>query len=289
MSQKEECINRTSFFCDYLGISRQGYYQHKQTESELDVLITSIVLYCLYVRKHQLPRAGMRELYVMCKQKFGKKMTIGRDRCFDVFRANGFAQRKLRRPRTTNSNHNYYIYPDMLNTSPKLVATEVGQLVVGDITYVATNSGWAYLSLLTDAASRMIVGWNLERTLETSGPMGALNMSLDFYSSHNIDLSKMIHHSDRGIQYCSYAYTDKLKEYGIMISMTQTGDPLHNALAERMNNTIKNGWLFECADKSFEQVNELIARAIYAYNNVRPHQALNMQTPSERMLSLMQN
>lgn len=74
-----------------------------------------------------------------------------------------------------------------------------------------------------------------------------------------------------------------------MISMTQTGDPLHNALAERMNNTIKNGWLFECADKSFEQVNELIARAIYAYNNVRPHQALNMQTPSERMLSLMQN
>ena len=122
----------------------------------------------------------MRELYACCVRKFQEKMVIGRDRCYAIFRANGLSQRKSRkRPRTTNSNHNYYIYPDLLNVTPKFVAKEFGAMVVADITYVATHSGWAYLSLLTDASSRAIVGYAFSKTLGTEGPLEALDMAID--------------------------------------------------------------------------------------------------------------
>lgn len=229
-----------------------------------------------------LPKAGMRELYACCVRKFGKKMVIGRDRCYAIFRANGLCQRSRRkRPRTTDSHHNYYIYPDLLNVTPKFVATRFGSMVVADITYVGTSQGWAYLSLLTDAASRAIVGYSLHQTLGTEGPLQALEMAMSFYDRHHIDTSILIHHSDRGVQYCSNKYVEKLQERHINISMTQCGDPLHNALAERMNNTIKNGWLFDCQNESFEQVSKRIDEAIYAYNYLRPHQGINMRTPME--------
>ena len=166
--------------------------------------------------------------------------------------SNGLCQRRRKRPRTTNSNHNYFIYPDLLNTSPKLKAVRFGQLCVTDITYVATSSGWAYLSLVTDAAARLIVGWDLHPTLAKAGPLKSIGSAMDFYRQHGVNLSSLIHHSDRGVQYCCNEYVDLLKRNGIRISMTQTGDPLHNALAERMNNTVKNGWLFDTEDKGFE-------------------------------------
>ena len=279
-----------SALCDYLGISRQGYYTHVNREAEVNVLKTSLILYCKAVRADQLPKAGMRTLYEMCKRRFGEKMTIGRDQFFDLLRANDMTLRRKCKPKTTNSNHNYYIYPDLLNTSPKLVAAWFGQLVVGDITYVATASGWAYLSLLTDAATRLIVGWALFPTLEKEGPMEALEMAKEFYRANGIVFSeeipealRLIHHSDRGSQYCSNEYVKMLKDSYIRISMTQTGDPLHNALAERMNNTIKNGWLFDCDDLTFEEAKKQIAHAVYMYNNVRPHQALGMKTPMEQL------
>lgn len=285
----ESCGGRSvSQLCACMDITRQGYYFQRDMESELDILRTSIVLYCLFVRKHLMPRAGMAILYAMCKEYFGDKMKIGRDQCYDIFRANGLTLRTLKKPRTTNSNHNFYIYPDLLNTSPKLVATRFGELVVADITYVPTEDGWAYLALLTDAATRMVVGYKLYPTLETAGPMAALEMALDFYRENGVDLSQLIHHSDRGIQYCSNLYVNRLKELGIQISMTQTGDPLHNALAERMNNTIKNGWLFECDDKPFEEVEEAVAKAIAVYNNIRPHQALGMKAPAKALEEMLQ-
>ena len=187
------------------------------------------------------------------------------------------------RPRTTNSNHHYHIYEDLLNTTPKLHPARFGELCVTDITYVATSSGWAYLSLVTDAASRLIVGWCLHPTLERQGPMKALSMAIDFYRKYNVEFSQLIHHSDRGVQYCCNEYVDKLKSLGIQISMTQTGDPLHNALAERMNNTLKNGWLFSTEDKSLQQVRRLTKKAIELYNTLRPHQSLQMRTPMEEV------
>lgn len=284
MSQKEISEGkRPSIWtlCDFLGISRQGYYQHTSKENEVDILRSSIVLYCQEMRAEKLPRAGMRELYELCCRHFSEKMVVGRDQCFDVFRANGLVLRQKKRPRTTNSNHNYYIYPDLLNTTPKYVALCCGQLAVVDITYVATESGWAYLSLATDAATRIIIGYALHPSLDREGPLNALEMALDFYRNHGIDISNLIHHSARGAQYCSNEYIAVLKENRIRISMTQTGDPLHNALAERMNNTLKNGWLFDCEGDAFEIVKEKIKKAVYVYNNIRPHQALAMKTPIE--------
>lgn len=274
------------FLCDYFGITRQGYYKHVNREVDIDILTTSIVLYCNELVKI-MPKAGMRELYACCVRKFQEKMVIGRDRCYAIFRANGLSQRKSRkRPRTTNSNHNYYIYPDLLNVTPKFVAKEFGAMVVADITYVATHSGWAYLSLLTDASSRAIVGYAFSKTLGTEGPLEALDMAIDFYKSNNIDMSTLIHHSDRGVQYCSNKYVEKLKWNHINISMTQCGDPLHNALAERMNNTIKNGWLFDCHDQDFELVYKRIKQAVYTYNHVRPHQGIGMKTPMDMVRSI---
>jgi integrase len=113
--------------------------------------------------------------------------------------------------------------------------------------------------------------------------MNALSMGIDFYRKYNIELSQLIHHSDRGVQYCCSAYVNKLKSLGIQISMTQTGDPLHNALAERMNNTLKNGWLFSTEDKSLQQVRRLTKKAIDLYNTFRPHQSLQMRTPMEEV------
>ena len=253
LSQKEVCENRrpsVSFLCDCLGISRQGYYKHTSEVCELDILRTSVVLYCRHILSDLMPRAGMKVL------------------------------RKRKRPRTTDSRHGLRVYPDMLNTMPKFRAVSLGSMAVADITYVATSEGWAYLSLLTDAATRMIIGYSLRRTLETEGPLTALRMGLDFYAEHGVDLSRLIHHSDRGSQYCSKEYVDTLRGVKASISMTQTGDPLHNALAERMNNTVKNGWLFDCDDKDFGQVENMVRKAVTVYNNIRPHQALGMDTPA---------
>jgi len=116
--------------------------------------------------------------------------------------------------------------------------------------------------------------------------MKALSMAIDCYRKYNVELSQLIHHSDRGVQYCCNAYVNKLKSLGIQISMTQTGDPLHNALAERMNNTLKNGWLFSTEDKSLQQVRRLTKKAIELYNTFRPHQSLQMRTPLEEVARL---
>ena len=112
-------------------------------------------------------------------------------------------------------------------------------------------------------------------------------MALERYRAYGVDISQLIHHSDRGVQYCCNEYVSILKAAGVRISMTQTGDPLHNALAERMNNTIKNGWLFDTQDKSLEEVRQLIAKAVQTYNTLRPHQALDMRTPQQELLRLI--
>lgn len=266
-----------------LGISAQGYYKHNYSSDEVDILSASIVLYCMYIRNNdRLPKAGYRELYELCRQYFKDRFTIGRDRFYNILRSNNLMLRKKRhRPRTTDSGHGYRIYDDLLNTSPKFIPCRNGSLVVCDITYIYTTDGFAYLSLVTDAYSRFIVGYSLNRTLEVEGPLKAINQAIETYHSYGIGIEGMIHHSDRGVQYASKTYTDLLKSNNIKISMTQTGDPLHNALAERMNNTLKNGWIFNDGDLNFEQASKAIEKSIDMYNSARPHKALGMKTPME--------
>lgn len=283
MSQKDRRgVHYTkTALCELLGISRNGYYKHEESEVEYRILVSSIVMYCRWLRSaDRLPRAGCRELIVLCREYFGIKFKIGRDRFYDVLRANGLMLRqKQYRPRTTDSRHHFHIYEDLLNTSPKFVAKACGQMVVADITYVRYRDGFLYLSLLTDCYSRYIIGWCLSLTLETDGPLEALQMGLAFYRSHRISTKVLIHHSDRGIQYASEKYTNLLKNNKIAISMTQSGDPLHNALAERMNNTVKNSWPYAYETLGYEDCMKAVANAITMYNTARPHSALEMRTP----------
>lgn len=278
--------------CRLLGITRQGYYKHEEKTSEEDILISSVVWYCQYIRApDNLPKAGCRELHELCKQYFGVKFTLGRDRFYDVLRANDMMLKKKKyRPRTTDSNHNNKIYPDLLNTSPKFVAKAPGELTVCDITYVYCQEGFGYLSLITDAYSRYIVGYCFYETLETDGPLAALEMAVECYNSFGITIGeRTIHHSDRGVQYTSAAYVKVLKSMKIQISMTQTGDPLHNAMAERVNNTVKNEWMFNTGELLFIAAATSIDNAIMMYNKARPHQGIGMKTPYEMMTGRVDN
>lgn len=277
-----------SELCGLLGFSRQAFYKRINPViplDEEDALNTGIIFYCRYLRMQEnLPKAGFRELYPLCQAYFGDKFTIGRDRFCQLLRANGLMLRRRRfRPRTTDSRHQLRKYPDLLNTEPKFVALKPGELIVADITYIEYKGGFAYLSLLTDAYSRCIVGHCLHPTLETQGPLSALMQGLAFFQKHQISTDKTIHHSDRGCQYASKQYIEILKNNNISISMTQTGDPLHNALAERMNNTLKNSWYISCSKQSLEQAKTAVARAVQMYNQARPHQALGAKTPLEML------
>ncbi|QUI90058.1 IS3 family transposase [Porphyromonas gingivalis] len=272
--------------CELLGFSRQAFYKRHLNDlarHEEDVLCSSIIQYCWHLRQAEhLPQAGFRELMVLCQQYFGPKFTLGRDRFYALLRRHGMMLRKRSvRPRTTNSRHRLYKYEDLLNTEPKFVPQRPGELLVADITYVAYQDGFAYLSLLTDAYSRCIVGYCLHPTLEVEGCLNALHQAFAFYDQHQIDTSNMIHHSDRGIQYAGKSYTDLLHGRGCRISMTQTGDPLHNALAERMNNTLKNSWHISSSKQSFDQALLSVDRAVRMYNEARPHQALRAKTPMQ--------
>ena len=267
--------------CELLGISRNGYYKHEESETEFGILVTSIVMYCRWLRSDgHLPRSGCRELLHMCREHLGVKFKIGRDRFYDVLRANGLMLRhKQYRPRTT----------DLLNTKPKFVAKACGQMAVADITYIRYCKGFLYLSLLTDCYSRYIIGWCLSQTMGTEGPLEALQMGLAFYRSHRISIKGLIHHSDRGSQYASSMYTDLLKANKIRISMTQCGDPLHNAMAERVNNTVKNEWPYAYENLGYEESVKAVGNAITMYNTARPHSALQMRTPLQVVTGIKAN
>ncbi len=282
MTQQEQ--HSISACCALLGYSRQAYYKGKKSvDNEEDILISSIVHYCHYLRQEQLlPKAGARELYHLCKAYFKDKMTFGRDKFYAILRANKLMlKRKRFRPKTTDSSKSRTIYPDLLNLADnkRLKVSYVGQMIVGDITYIACQEGWAYLSLLTDAYSRYIVGYQVYHSLEKEGSMLALAQAISFFKERGIPLKGMIHHSDRGSQYLSSAYTKMLDKEKIRISTTQCGDPLHNALAERMNNTIKNSWYVSSEAFSFQEVCQRVKQVIYMYNTGRPHSAIGFKTP----------
>lgn len=133
----------------------------------------------------------------------------------------------------------------------------------------------------------MIIGDALRASVDKKGPIAALRQALNFYESHSVDRGGLIHYSDRGSQYCCNKYVDILKSKGIQISMTQTGNPLHNALAKRMSNTVKNEWLFDTEGLSLMELSKAVDSAVDAYNSQRPHQSLDMRTPYKQMKILI--
>jgi len=201
---------------------------------------------------------------------------MGRDQLFDLLRENGLLVKRRRRsqPRTTDSNHWMKRYPDL---TTKLKLNRADQLWVSDITYIhMTANGFCYLSLVTDAYSRKIVGFHISDNLLAEGPVAALKMALAGRSGDR----PLIHHSDRGSQYCSDEYVSLLKTNEISISMTQSGDPRDNAIAERVNGILKQELLQE-AYPTIKQAHRSVVAAVDIYNRIRPHSSLDMMTPEK--------
>ncbi len=228
------------------------------------------------------PRLGSVKLWVLLKRQLEETGCFpGRDAFIEMLRRNGLMVRIKRRHRyvTTDSAHNLRKYPNLVKG---LEVTEPNRVWVSDITYVETCEGVLYLSLVTDLYSHKIVGWAIGPTLEKEYPVEALRMALSTLPDG--DAPTLIHHSDRGCQYCSAAYVDALRERKIQISMTQSGDPLENAVAERANGILKTEWLYHMDPLSEKECPDTVKRIIAFYNDERPHMSIGYQTPSEAHL-----
>ncbi len=258
-----------------LGYSRQSYYQgikyiqHKAFEA--DIIIDEVLRY----RKKQKRIGGRKLLEEMQGFLAAHHFQIGRDALFDLLAEHGLmvSKRKRRGSVTTLSKHRFKKYPNIIRD---FIPTAPNQLWVSDITYIHLASDFAYLSLITDAYSRKIVGLYLSKDLTANGPLQALKMAL----KANPDTRGLIHHSDRGVQYCCDAYVKILKQKKIKISMTENGDPLENAIAERVNGILK-GELLEEVFPSFEKAKRDVAIACSTYNHLRPHGSIDNLKPAE--------
>lgn len=227
-----------------------------------------------------MPKIGGRKLYNILSCHLHGGLQMGRDAFFELLRSNNLLIRRKRRSvRTTYSNHWLRKYPNLIRS---FTPTGSNQLWVSDITFIKTEVGFVFLSLVTDAYSRKIIGWSIGNTLEAKHSIAALLMAIKHAPK---DLSGLIHHSDRGVQYCSDGYVRVLNKKGISISMTESGDPLENAIAERVNGILKTEWLYLNSYSGLEDAKRAVKSAIWTYNNLRPHLSLGMETPENVHLS----
>ena len=225
------------------------------------------------IRKHQ-PRCGGRKLFIMLTPFFKQhNIVIGRDKFFDLLKQNKLLVRRIKRSvHTTNSKHHFYRYPNLVKDFMPLKAHE---LWVADITYIPLKNRFAYLFLITDAYSRKIVGFHVSDDMKVSSATLALKKAL---AQKPVD-TIVIHHSDRGIQYCSTAYVELLQQHHAHISMTQNGDPYENAIAERVNGILKSEFLLNQTFSSYEVAKQAVDDAVKKYNEIRLHDSCNRQTP----------
>lgn len=223
------------------------------------------------------PKMGTKKLYFCLKSQFDSKITIGRDQYFTLLRQNNLlVRRKVLKVRTTDSYHRFHKYPNLIQT---LKPIKANVLWVSDITYIRAENVFHYLSLITDAYSRKIIGWKLADTMEAIHSIDALKMAINQGGKIT---SELIHHSDRGIQYCCDKYVQTLNKHHIQISMTENSDPRENAIAERVNGILKTEWIndFKLKDNIAEN-QVIISRFIQLYNTERPHMSIQMLTPNE--------
>tara|TARA_B100000929_G_scaffold265759_1_gene233043 strand:+ start:657 stop:1355 length:699 start_codon:yes stop_codon:yes gene_type:complete len=207
---------------------------------------------------------------------------IGRDKFYRVLRMNNMLVPKTKRFHiTTDSKHRFFKYKNLVKNK---IPTRAEQLWVSDITYIKTQNGHSYLALVTDAYSKQIMGYKLASHMKTSLCIDALKMAL---KNRKYKSQKLIHHSDRGIQYCNPAYTEFAEANGIIMSMTEKYDPYENAVAERINRTLKYEYELKQPIKNTNLAKKIVKRAVYIYNNIRPHFSLKLNTP--KFVHLNQN
>lgn len=224
----------------------------------------------------EMPRLGGKKLYSLLRDGLQQIGKIGRDKFFDILRNHGLlVERKRNYAVTTDSFHRFHKYKNLLYDKQ---IVRPNQCWVSDITYIRTENGFVYLFLITDAFSRKIVGYALSRSLSIEGGIQALKMALKQRGDTNAEL---IHHSDRGIQYCSNDYVKLLLKNEVQISMTQENHCYENAKAERVNGILKDEFLLDSTFSDFQTALKAVKQAVKTYNERRPHWALKLKTPQQ--------
>jgi len=261
--------------CRLFGVTRQAYYEAEKQDKK-NSIADMVVLTLVKEWRSSMPLIGGRKLmFKLSPQLEEHGIQMGRDQLFDLLRFHGLLVRRRRRTvRTTDSHHWLKKYPNLIQD---MILTAPEQLWVSDI--IRTLEGFSYLSLITDAYSRKIVGHCLYPTLEADGCIAALQMALD--GRRNESPFVLVHHSDRGIQYCSSGYIELLTSADIAISMTQSGSPYENALAERVNGILKGEFFPKRIYQNHREAKKALSKIIWTYNEQRPHASLDYLTPSQ--------
>lgn len=263
--------------CRLFGKTRHAYYDHQWRRQD-QTLKDDIILQLVHkIRNTYLPRLGTRKLLILLKPELdAHQIKIGRDYLFDLLEEHKLLiRRRKRKVFTTDSRHWMRKYA---NLTRELIITRPEQLWVSDITYIRMGNQWGYLSLITDAYSHKIMGIGFRSDLLALGCLEALQMA---YDNRSYGQHPLIHHSDRGCQYCCKEYVDLLNAHHIAISMTERGDPYENALAERINGIIKEEFNLYSSQENFENTYQRILKSVVTYNDIRPHGSCNDLTPCQ--------
>ncbi|MBP6121258.1 MULTISPECIES: IS3 family transposase [Providencia] len=263
--------------CLFMGISRQAWYQSLRRECGKEIQFQSIIKQVTSIRLQQ-PRLGTRKLHYLLQQQLDPALHIGRDRLFQILRyAQLLVIPKRAYYKITNSHHCFHRHPNLLKSGVnQVVASHPEQVWVADITYLPLRKGTAYISLVTDILSRKIVGYHVHESLHTHNVSMAFKMAL---AGRRKD-SSLVHHSDRGIQYCSTEYQKLHERHGVICSMTDGYDCYQNALAERVNGILKMEYLL-VKPEDISQARKMLKEAVEIYNTQRPHLSLKYKTPDE--------
>ena len=271
---RQERLFNIETICDAFALKRDAYYKFKK-RFVIQKKIEAQVVKLVNKSRRTLPREGTRKLMKSLKNEFqNNNLKIGRDQLFRILRENDLlVRRKKYASRTTNSYHRFYKYNNIIKD---LEINRSNQVWVSDITYIRTINGFCYLALITDMYSRKIVGYDLSDSLELNGCVRALNKAI--YQAKNT--KGIIHHSDRGIQYCSNQYTQILKRKKMEISMTEENHCYENAMAERVNGILKDEFYLDQTFTSMNQAKTATKNAIKLYNNKRLHLSLDYKTPN---------
>ncbi len=274
-----------SELCGLFGRSKQAYYKHDEDAELRRMALEEFALQYIREVRREDPGIGGLKVWIMYRKAFGLTNAIGRDRFCDIFDRYGYKLRRRRRiPRTTDSTHGNPVYPNLVKA---LIPTRFGEVVVGDITYIAIVDAvtgertFCYASLVMDSYSKVLLGHSIGPSLSSLYTIAALKMALGVLAAFGVDTSRTIHHSDRGTQYTSAEYIQLLRDHKIQISMTESGNPKDNPEAERINNTLKNELFKDLIFNSIEQVREAMENAALFYNYERPHRSIEMHTPME--------
>lgn len=260
--------------CRLLGITRQAFYQHFWHVSDCSTADQLILSEVARIRKVHPVIGGRKLFYLLQPFLLEHQIKIGRDALFELLSEHKLLVRKRRRRiNTTLSRHWLRKYPNLIKDWHP---SGQNQLWVSDITYIPMKTGFLYLSLITDAYSHKIMGYAVATNLEAINTTNALRMALINYTERRTNL---IHHSDRGIQYCSSDYISLLNQYNIQISMSENGDPMENAVAERINGILKHEYIKHYPLADLESGLHLLDDIVNRYNTMRPHDSINLMTP----------